>query len=71
MKKCFEDFMEGGDAITFKVILNINHFFEKKEKLSVSLGLEFFQAVEDKVDDGFQEYFVIDGEISDVVEEFV
>lgn len=71
MKKCLEDFTEGGDTITSKVILDIYYFFEKEEELSVSLGLELFQTVEDEVYDWFQELFVIDGEISDVVEELV
>lgn len=71
MKKCLEDFTEGGDTITSELILDIYYFFEKEEELSVSLRLELFQAVEDEVYDWFQELFVIDGEISNVVEELV
>lgn len=71
MKKCLEDFTECGDTITSEIILDIYYFFEEEEELSVSLGLELFQAVEDKVYDRFQEFFVINGEISDVVEELI
>lgn len=67
VKKCLEDFTEGSDTITSEVILNIYYFFEKEEELSVSLRLELFQTVEDEVYDRFEELFVIDGEISDVV----
>lgn len=51
--------------------MDIDHFLEEKEELPVSLRLELLQAVEDEVYDGFQEHFVIDGQVSDVVKELV
>lgn len=49
MEKCLENFVEGADSYLSMLILNIDHFFKKKEELSVSFRLEFLQAIEDEV----------------------
>ena len=71
MHECLHDLVEPAQSQLFETVLHGYHLFEEEEELTVSLGLEIFEAAADESDEGGSELLVGVGEEGEEVEELV